>query len=1020
VKAIPLLLLGILFASTGRSSQPNSELTLQQLNHRAFAETDGAPGDIYALAQTTDGTLWIGGRAGLTRFDGLHFVTYPGPADEPLQSTNIAGLLATPDGGLWIAFRLGGVSFLKGGHVTRYGEHEGFPESSVEQFALDRDGSLWAAARLGLVHFKDGRWETVAAEGTLGTPYAVLVDRAGTLWVGTTNGLFARLFGENRFRAVNRRVSFGSGGTSLVAAPDGRIWAAPSHELIRIDRPTEDGVVTVGEISGGPLLFDDAGSLWAAEMDTNTLLRVPSRELAGAGRQQSIHPEKFSRVDGLSAGRVSAFLEDREHNIWVSTAAGLDRFNQSNFVRNATRPCYQRLSATGAFAPGDNGVLWIACNDGSNTYVEEILDGALLSRQSTPPFSVTYRDTQGNVWFAGPTALGHLENGRVVATPLALPVRGRPIQALVRDDKGAIWFSVSRRSLFRFFDGEWSEYGNLDTLPRGYPLAETADGEGALWFGYSNNRIARVKGGRVELFDTRQGVEVGNVTAFAVQDREVWVGGELGLARLDGERFVSVFSASATPFKGVSGIVLPRNGDLWLNGIGGITHIAREELGRVVRDPTHRVVCETFNYLDGVSGTASQLRPLPSAVETTDGRMWFSTTRGIISIDATHLVRNTLPPPVTIWSLTSGPRRYPNRGTRLHLPVHTTDLEIEYTAGALTVPERVRFRYKLEGSDRDWQEVGSRREALYTNLSPGRFTFRVTASNNDGVWSNEGASIDFMIAPAFYQTTWFYVLCGLACVALLAALYRMRMRQVAAQVRGRLEARLAERERIARELHDTLLQGMQGLIWRFQAATDRIPSDEPARRLMEQSLDRADKLLAEGRDRVKDLRPTVVDVADLAQALAAEGEQFGQLHPAQFRVSVQGAPRDLHPMVREEGFIIAREALGNAFRHSGAKDIEAEVTYGDAALQVRVRDDGRGIGTTVLDAGGKAGHFGLVGMRERAKNLGGHLEVWSKPGAGTEIDLQVPADVAYRYAQVRSRYMLWRLAAFRSSTGPTP
>jgi signal transduction histidine kinase len=237
------------------------------------------------------------------------------------------------------------------------------------------------------------------------------------------------------------------------------------------------------------------------------------------------------------------------------------------------------------------------------------------------------------------------------------------------------------------------------------------------------------------------------------------------------------------------------------------------------------------------------------------------------------------------------------------------------------------------------------------------------------------------------------------------------VRQVAAHVRDRLEAQLAERERIARDLHDTLLQGIQGLIWKFQAASDRIPPGEPARQLMEQSLDRADKLLEESRDKVKDLRPAANHVANLAQALAAEGEEFTKPGSAQFHVSVQGTPRDLHPIVREEGFLIGREALANAFNHSAAANIEAEVTYGEHALHIRIRDDGRGISETVLDAGGRPGHFGLLGMRERAKQLGADIEVWSRPDAGTEIDLRVPAEVAYRSSQPATRGWRFRLGA---------
>jgi signal transduction histidine kinase len=254
------------------------------------------------------------------------------------------------------------------------------------------------------------------------------------------------------------------------------------------------------------------------------------------------------------------------------------------------------------------------------------------------------------------------------------------------------------------------------------------------------------------------------------------------------------------------------------------------------------------------------------------------------------------------------------------------------------------------------------------------------------------------------------------CLGILFVLYKLRVRQVAAQVRGRLEVRLAERERIARELHDTLLQGVQGLIWRFQAVADRISKHDSSRNLMEQALERADQVLGESRDRVKDLRASGSDVADLPQALAAEGEHLALAHPTQFRASVEGVHRDLHPIVREEVLLIAREALCNAFRHAGAHHIEAEVSYTEAALQVRIRDDGQGISADVLDAGGRPGHFGLLGMRERAAKIRAHLTIWSKSAAGTEVDLRVPADVAYARSQnAPRRTRSWRDRIHRSA-----
>jgi signal transduction histidine kinase len=571
-----------------------------------------------------------------------------------------------------------------------------------------------------------------------------------------------------------------------------------------------------------------------------------------------------------------------------------------------------------------------------------------------------------------------------------------------------MWVSVVRQGVFRFADGQWSA---PDAVPREPAIVITAQAEGPLWFGYPRNRIARLEGRAMQLFDSTYGLKVGNVTAIFAQGKQVWVGGELGFARFDSRRFVPVVSASGNPFTGISGIVGTNNGDLWLNAIGGIVHVPAREVERMIRDPRYRVRYDTFDSLDGVSGSPIQLRPLPSALETTDGRVWFVMSDGLVWIDPTHLVRNALVPPVTIWSISSGGKQYPNLGADLRLPVHTTSLQIDYTAGSLTIPERVHFRYKLEGSDHDWQDVGNRREALYTNLGPGRYTFRVIASNNDGIWNNTGASANFMITPAFYQTKWFYTLCALVCLGVLFVLHKLRVRQVGAQVRGRLEARLAERERIARELHDTLLQGVQGLIWRFQAVADRIPKHEPSRDLMEQALDRADQVLGERRDRVKDLRASGRGVADLPQALAAEGEQLALVHPTQFRASVEGAPRDLHPIVREEVWLIAREALCNAFRHAGARHIEAEVSYTEAALHVKIRDDGQGISADVLNVGGRSGHFGLLGMRERAAKIRAHLTIWSKPAAGTEVDLRVPADVAYRRSR---RTRSWREILHRS------
>jgi signal transduction histidine kinase len=509
------------------------------------------------------------------------------------------------------------------------------------------------------------------------------------------------------------------------------------------------------------------------------------------------------------------------------------------------------------------------------------------------------------------------------------------------------------------------------------------------------------------VYGLAEGIDVGNITAIHVMGAQVWAGGDFGLVRFAGNRFMRQKTEPGCALAGISGVAHAENADLWINAINGITRVARQEVERALLEPAYPLHCDVYDHQDGIPGPGIRVRPTPSTVATSDGRLWFERLGGTVSIDARHLVRNTVGPPVTIWAINSAGQRYPNKGATLQLPAHTTNVQIEYSAASFTAPERVRFRYELEGSDPDWQDAGGRREAVYTNLGPGHYRLRVIASNSDGIWSASGNPLDFVIAPAFYQTRWFYALCAILSFGMLAVAYRLRIEQVREQTSRLLAARLGERERIARELHDTLLQSMQGLIWKFQAAAKRIPRGEPARELMEQSLQRADKLLGEGRDRVKDLRAAGGAQYELSQALAAEAEQFAEAQPAEFRVSIEGVPCDLHPLVREEAFMIAREALGNAFRHAEAGHIEVDLSYSESQLRVRVRDDGRGVSAEVLTSG-RPNRFGLVGMRERALKLGAHLDIWSRPGAGTEVELRIPANIAFRSAAPGLRRAWWR------------
>ena len=1011
-----MLLFGTLLCEAllcGPAGSMEPDQTLAQMNRKSWKVWDGAPPDIHAAAQTEDGTLWLGSASGLYRFDGIHFVRYSGPPGQPFVSTSIYTLAAWPGEGLWIGFAFGGIAVLKNNTVLQFSERDGLPSATVLRILKDHDGSIWAVTGRGLAHLRGQRWQRIPLNPDLpiGSGDAT-IDLRGNLWVATTDAGSDRLFVRSGTRTDFREIVSlkSSGNAALAAAPDGTVWLAEDSALTRFDPLTTDrpNSRSFPTKAGASLLSDRQGHLWLGALN-QSLRRMPLRLLSEglsdaevAQRVEVLGPE---RPDAPS-NETKPLLEDREGNIWVATPGGLDRFNDSRVVTldipsSLGDRASEVESRDAAVVVDGSGTLWVALQaDAPDTMrLLTIRDGVVVAQRDAPGFrGSAYRDMDGSLWFAGSSGLAHLEDGRLIPTAIPEDARHAPIQAIVRDPAGALWIAMLGRGVFRLEGGKWTLRGGLHELPESTPVVATTDPRRNLWFGYTHNRIARVHDSTVRVFGTADGLDVGTVTAISARADHVWIAGDLGFARLDGERFVPVRGASDHAFTGISGIVTTETGDLWLNGDTGISHIVHTEVEHALRDPSYQPQYEVFDYRDGLVGTATQIRPLPSAVESSEGRLWFCTTAGVVSIFPDRIQRNLLPPPVTIWSVSSGGRQYENVGEDLRLPAYTTQLQIAYTAASLTVPDRVRFRYQLEGSDHDWQEVGNRHEAVYTNLGPGRYNFRVVAANNDGVWNNAGAALQITISPAFTQTKLFYALCALLCLAALYALYTVRARQLASQVRGRLEARLAERERIARELHDTLLQGVQGLILRFQALAGRdVEQDRTqARAAMERALARADEVLAEARDRVKELRATAGEETDLPMALAVEGQQLNLGQLAQFRLSVAGTRRELHPIVREEIFLIAREALGNAFRHSGAQHIEAEFSYGDGELHVRIRDDGRGIHFEVLDAGGRPGHFGLLGMRERAERIHAQVKIWSKPGAGTEIDLRVPAKMAYR------------------------
>jgi len=499
-------------------------------------------------------------------------------------------------------------------------------------------------------------------------------------------------------------------------------------------------------------------------------------------------------------------------------------------------------------------------------------------------------------------------------------------------------------------------------------------------------------GERVQAYSKQDGINVGRIRVIRGSGSQFWIGGELGLASFNNGRFRTV-QTRGEPFGTVSGIVQTADGSLWLNELHGVVHISPSEVRQIEEDPDHPVTYQLFDFRDGLPGAPQMNIRSSTAVEATDGRLWFATDNGLAWIDPAHISLNMVPPPVSIRALFTSAQKY-EANAPLRLPAGTTSLRIEYTALSLSIPERNRFRYKLEGWDKQWQEVGTRREAIYTNLRPGTYSFHVIAGNNDGIWNEEGAVLNLVIAPAWYQTNTFMVLCIAAGLFVLWTLYRLRVQRIARILSARFDERLAERTRLARELHDTFLQTIQG----SKLVADDALDQQNDTVYMRNALERLSRWLAQANDEsraaLNSLRSSTIQGNYLAEGLRKATEDGLTPSSMTINFSVVGTATEMHPIVRDEVYRIGYEAIHNAATHSQASRLEVELKYGHDLL-IRVSDNGVGIDPAIVDHA-KSGHFGLQGMRERAARIGGNLTVVSEPGSGTEITIMVPGRIVFR------------------------
>ncbi len=867
----------------------------------------------------------------------------------------------------------------KDAELVDYTEASGFIESILQ----DPQGTVWMTRakvrddKGPICRITDQDLQCYDAGDGIPFKYAVPLfrDDSGNFWVGSSTGFcrwkpgssstyLLKALTTNKGLAGVTAFAGGSNGVLWV----GMKWAGKTLGLQQFAQGAWKDFVLQGvdhtALHVTNLLMDRNGELWVGTGDH------------GVYRIYAGRADHFGSADGLSGDTVYSFYEDREGDIWVVTSRGIDRFHDSSVVSFSIR---EGLSAedVAAVLGARNGTVWV----GNFRALDSVRDGRVSSLREGNGFpgqltTSLLEDHAGRLWMGVDRKLTVYDGRqfRPVEQADGSHLLGI-VTAMTEDIDHNIWAAVSTPRLYRIQDMRVREEFSPPQVPRVHDLA--ADPKGGIWLAFENGSLGRYRQGRWETVSTNHGANASPAWDLLVDsDGSTWATTGDGLVRWKEGKVETLSARNGLPCDSIYALVKDDLGSLWLAAECGYVAITETELEKWWQQPDSIVKVRTLDRYDGAHPAPTYFRP--TASKSSDGKLWFATRSILQMVDPAHLDQNETPPPVRMERIIADAKDY-SRAPDLRLPANTRNIEIDYTALSFVVPEKVHFRYKLEGHDEDWQYPHSRRQAFYSDLAPGNYRFRVIACNNDGVWNNTGATQDFTVLPAFYQTTWFRLLCFAIGAGILWLLYALRLRQVAAHMQARLEERLEERERIARDLHDTLLQGFLSAYMQLDVANDRLPADSPAKPLVQRVLDLMKQVSAEGRDAIRRLRSPYQESENLEQKLSQIREEFPLQEQVDFRVIVEGAPQSLHPAIRDEVYRISREAVMNAFRHSQASKIQVAIYYAARHLRVVVRDNGCGVDPQLLRTG-REGHWGLSIMKERAENVGASFGVSSRAG----------------------------------------
>src|SRR6266480_2007434 len=985
------ILIGIVLAglvTDARALDPN-RLPSQYVREQWTTETRFPGGAVNGIAQTADGYLWIGTERGLIRFDGFSFRPVSFTSIATASNVSILQLLTDARGTLWI--RPEGTYLVS----QKDGEFESVRYGLYAITALSKDnhdGVLVSDIEQGTFRFRADDFQKL---GHASPPVISLAETAeGKIWIGTLgDGLFLLTGGRATNvnaglpdRKINCLLPIGE---ELWVGTDRGLYRGYGKDFRRVELPS-----FLGNVQVLSLLRDRDSNMWVGT--TRGLLRIN-------GKGISFSEENELRGDG----GINALFEDREGNLWIGGARGLGRIRDSAFVTYSS-VSDRRFEHNGPVYVDPEGRTWFAPTQGG-LYV--LRNGRVQAVRSIPPNEVVYSISGwADVVWAGRQRGGltrlQFRNGAIASQSYtkANGLAQNSAYAVYESRDGSAWAGTLNGGISKFKDGHFTTYTTTNGLASNTVSSILETRDGAMWFATPSG-LSSFSNGQWRTYTTVEGLPSPKVNClFEDSSGTLWSGTSAGLAFFASNRFQVPHASPDVLREQIVGMAEDKSGRFW---IATSDHVLRVPRDKLLSGVVKAVDVREYDQADGLESTEGVERS-QSVVSDSAGRIWFSLSSGLSVVNPSQITDYSLAALPHIEAITADSNTA-NLAASVRIPPSPRRITFEYTGLSLAVPGRIQFRYFLEGFDSSWSQPVAAREAVYTNLGPGSYRFRLVASNSEGLWNGPETAIALNVAPAYYQTYWFRLSCIAAFLGMLAAAYQLRLRQLSREFNAGLEARVGERTRIARELHDTLLQSFHGLLLRFQTVSNLLPAGESKQKL-DDAIDQAAQAITEGRDAVQGLRSSTTVTNDLACAITTLGQELavGESNPnaAEFHVEVEGTTRDLLPILRDEVYRIAGEAVRNAFKHAQAQLIEVEIRYDERQLRVRVRDDGKGIDAKVLGGDGRAGHFGLHGMTERAKLMGGKLTVWSEVESGTEVELSIPASRAYETSTPRRRSWL--------------